>query len=403
MDFPPGLSPLQIEVSQKQFAPVPKNCVVTGGTGLVGQRLVEMLVQRGASRVVSFDIVPKPDRAWEHPNIDYMVGDITDKESVMRACEGADCVWHLAAAVGPFHPHDLYERVNYHGTLNVIEACQKHKVPKLVNSSSPSTRFTGEDIDGWTEDQMPKLPLKSYMAEYAATKAKGEMAVTEACCDELLTVSVAPHQVYGPRDNLFLPNVLESAGTGRLRVFSCARTGYGHNRVCMTHVDNYCHGLIIAADALYKESPALGKFYIVTDADTHPHPEGYIEFWKEVDIPIQRMGFQSIWDKWKLSFWFIMPIAYLCNLIGWLFGIKMKLNPFSVHMMTMHRWFDTSAAKRDLKYEPIISYREGWEDTAFWFRENWLPKFTNQGITGLYEGSQAKIDIQAAGSKKKED
>ena len=158
-------------------------------------------------------------------------------------------------------------------------------------SSSPSTRFTGEDVDGLTEDQMPPLPLKEYMQvylfpflsfpflsfpflsfpflsfspplpsshhflplsqEYAATKAQGEMACRAACSPELLTVAVAPHQVYGPRDNLFLPNVLEAAGTERLRVFSCARTGYGKSRVCFTHVDNYCHGLILAAEGLYE-------------------------------------------------------------------------------------------------------------------------------------------------------
>jgi hypothetical protein len=42
-------------------------------------------------------------------------------------------------------------------------------------------------------------------------------------------VAVAPHQVYGPRDNLFLPNILEAAGTGRLRVM-----GNGRNKICFT-------------------------------------------------------------------------------------------------------------------------------------------------------------------------
>lgn len=53
----------------------------------------------------------------------------------------------------------------------------------------------------------------------------------------------------------------------------------GRNRICFTHVDNYAHGLIIAERALTPGNPALGKFYIVTDADTHPHKEGYLYFW----------------------------------------------------------------------------------------------------------------------------
>ena len=46
-------------------------------------------------------------------------------------------------------------------------------MPKLVMSSSPSTRFDGSDIDGLTELEMPRLPQSSYLQEYAETKAKG--------------------------------------------------------------------------------------------------------------------------------------------------------------------------------------------------------------------------------------
>ncbi len=105
--MPPGLSPVQVAASAGPFPPVPKVCVVTGGTGFVGTRLVEMLVQRGAQKVVVLDIVPKPATAWDHPAIHYVVGDITKKEDVLAAVKGADCVWHNAAAVGPFHPREL--------------------------------------------------------------------------------------------------------------------------------------------------------------------------------------------------------------------------------------------------------------------------------------------------------
>ena len=188
-ELSPFLSPMQREAASRSYPSVPKICVVTGGTGFVGQRLVEMLVERGAEQVVSFDIVPKKENFWNHPKIKYVVGDIADKAAVMDVCKGADCVFHVAAAVGPFHPKELYHRVNFQGTLNVIEACRFHKVPKIVMSSSPSTRFDGSDVDGLTEAQMPSLPMSSYLQDYAETKAMGEMALSSACCPAACTLA----------------------------------------------------------------------------------------------------------------------------------------------------------------------------------------------------------------------
>ena len=323
----PASSPLQREAAKSgKYPPVPEICVVTGGTGFVGIRLVEMLVERGAKRVVSFDVVPPPPDAWRHPNIEWRVGDITDASAVddLLSIPGIGCVWHNAAAVGPFHPKPLYRKVNYLGTINVIEAARRHGVKKLVFSSSPSTRFTGEDVDGLTEDEMPKLPLEKYMQTYAETKAMAEMEVAKACDDDFMTVSVAPHQVYGPRDNLFLPNLLEAAMSGKLRVF-----GDGMNRICFTHVDNYCHGLIIAERALRKDGPALGRFYIVTDGKTHPDGEQYLLFWRELDVAVRAMGFVSLWEKAKLPRGLLMCLACVCEVVGKILGITMKLNKVS--------------------------------------------------------------------------
>ena len=62
----------------------------------------------------------------------------------------------------------------------------------------------------------------------------GFRAMLAACSDELMTIAVAPHQVYGPRDSLFMPNILEAAGSGKLRIFSHPRTGYGRIKVTLT-------------------------------------------------------------------------------------------------------------------------------------------------------------------------
>jgi nucleoside-diphosphate-sugar epimerase len=391
-------------MSSAGFPPVPAHCVVTGSSGFVGQRLVEMLLERGAERIVALDIVEKPSDAVQSARVEYVRGSITDMAVVERCVTGADCVWHNAAAVGPYHPLQLYEDVNHVGTLNVIAACRRQLVRKCVMSSSPSTRFTGADIEGLREDELPSLPLASYLQEYAASKARGEMAMRAASCDDFLTVAVAPHQVYGPRDNLFLPNILEACGTGRWRVF-----GSGRNNICFTHVDNYCHGLIIAERALSKGGRACGQFYIVTDGDTHPHAEGYANFYDCIHEAALAMGFDDFKQKAALPLWLLWPAAYVSLFITWLTGIRLKLTPFTVLMLTMHRWFSISNAERDLHYKPIVSFKSEWPKTLVWFRENWLPVFRRDqarskgAVAGLAKQTQDKIDIQAGKAAKKTD
>jgi len=232
-------------------------------------------------------------------------------------------------------------------------------------SSSPSTRFDGSDVEGLRECDCKIQEPGKFLQPYAESKAMGEVAMREACCDELMTVAIAPHQVYGPRDALFLPNILHAAKTGKLRIF-----GKGGNKISFTHVDNYCHALILGYDALYKGSPALGKYYVATDGD------GY-NFWEKIDMAVQKMGYTSLYDKFKLPTGFMMVVAYVCNVIGFLIGRKMKVNPFTVKMLTIHRWFNIDAAINDLKYEPVIDFEQGWNQTLQWFADNkewWIAK-----------------------------
>ena len=252
----------------------------------------------------------------------------------------------------------------YAGTLNVIDACRREGVRKCVMSSSPSTRFDGKDMDGVKDSEIPIRPRGQFLEAYAETKAMGEVAMREACDgDSFLSVAVAPHQVYGPRDSLMLPNLTEAALSGKLRVF-----GPGTNKVSFCYVDNYCHGLIIAEEALYPGSPALGQFYIVTDG-------GYELFWEAMDRAFVALGGAraALMGKCHYPTWLMMGAAHAATCVGKLVGRKFKLKPFSVRMLTIHRWFDISRARQDLNYEPVVARDEAWRITLEWFRDNWLP------------------------------
>ena len=71
---------------------MPSRCAVTGGSGFVGRRLVEMLIDRGATHVVSFDVAPKPTK-WIDPKYD-------DRITYVQVCVCV-CVCVLVAAAKP--------------------------------------------------------------------------------------------------------------------------------------------------------------------------------------------------------------------------------------------------------------------------------------------------------------
>ena len=99
---------------------------------------------------------------------------------------------------------------------------------------------------------------------------------------------------------------------------------------------------------------ALGQFYIVTDGATHPFPEGYLLFWDILEEAALHMGFSSIKARVSLPMWLLWLLATVCEAIGWLLGITLKLSHFNVKMLTMHRWFTISKAEADLGYTPIV-------------------------------------------------
>ena len=154
-----------------------------------------------------------------------------------------------------------------------------------------------------------------------------------------------------------------SIGRKKLRII-----GSGENLISMTHVDNYCHGLILGEKALYPGSPALGNFYIVTDKEPQ-------KLWKVLDNAFVYLGYGSLYDKHAVPGWLITPVAHAVQAAGYFLNRKFKLNPFAVRMLMIHRWFDISAAERDLGYKPVYTFEEGWEKTLVWFKKNWVPQF----------------------------
>lgn len=189
---------------------MPKTILVTGGAGFVGSHLVDKLLDRGNSVVVFdefndyYDPGVKRQNISKHtnnPNFKLCEKDIRDSASVNQTMEKhkPDCVVHLAARAGvrpSLADPKLYYDVNVMGTLNILEAMKKHKVPQLVFASSSSVygnRSSGPFKESDNTDNQ--------VSPYGASKKAGELLChTYAHLYGIKTTCLRFFTVYGPRN-----------------------------------------------------------------------------------------------------------------------------------------------------------------------------------------------------------
>lgn len=113
--------------------------LVTGGSGFIGSNVSKMLLSKGVEVVVFDNLSSGNYDNIRELNVNFIKGDILDKEAIKDACKGVDVVFHLAASVGRQrsidHPQ-LDSEINLIGTINVLEGMRANGVKKIVYSSS---------------------------------------------------------------------------------------------------------------------------------------------------------------------------------------------------------------------------------------------------------------------------
>ena len=145
--------------------------LVTGGGGFIGKALVRALLERGV-RVTVVGRNSYPD--LEPLGVECRRGDIRDADFLEQACVGQDTVFHVAAKAGVWGPRTEYFAINLHGTENVLAACRKAGVERLVYTSTPSVVFDRENLEG-ADERTPyaRRPLCAYAASKIAATARG--------------------------------------------------------------------------------------------------------------------------------------------------------------------------------------------------------------------------------------
>ncbi len=192
-----------------------KRVLVTGAGGFIGSHLTELLVEEGAEVRALCKYNGRGDLgklaslpAAIKAEIDLQTGDIRDPFFVDRTVAGCDVVFHLAALIGiPYSyaaPAD-YVATNVNGTLNILEACRRHQVGRLLQTS------TSEVYGSAVETPMTETHRLHPQSPYAASKvASDALALSYFRSFDTPVMVVRPFNTYGPRQSTraVIPTIL---------------------------------------------------------------------------------------------------------------------------------------------------------------------------------------------------
>lgn len=315
--------------------------LVTGGGGFLGLYIVEQLVAAGIDvRVLCRGNYP----ALKRLNVEVVQGDLRHEQPVEQACQAVDSVFHVAAVPGVWGSWSMYHSINTLGTLNVIRGCRQNGVQRLIYTSSPSVVFDGHDhIDA---DEALRYPTK-WLCHYPHSKALAEQAVLAANSQQLRTISLRPHLIWGPRDNHLIPRLIQRAMTGKLR-----RVGDGTNVVSVAYVENVAAAHLQAERHLRDSDKAAGKAYFVNEPQS-------VNLWNWIDLLLQRANLPSVTRS--ISAANAYKVGAAMELMWRTLGLKSEppMTRFVAAQLAGSHSYQITAARQDFDYKPPFTMEEG--------------------------------------------
>jgi nucleoside-diphosphate-sugar epimerase len=327
--------------SVSEISPSSAPVLVTGATGFLGSHLLARM--RAAGRPITIvSRSPRPELAAQ--GIRVVVGPLHDSAVCADAVRGAATVYHVAARVGVWGAYDDFYRDNVLATRALLAAASSASVARFIHTSTPSVVYNGLDLAGADES----LPLTTACpSPYPLTKAIAEREVLAAHSDTFRTCALRPHLIWGIGDPHLVPRILARAAAGRLRI-----VGRGKNLVDMIHVENATDAHLLAESALDAGS-ACGRAYFITNGEP-------INLWHWIDDLLAALDRPRLPAR-RIPLPVASALGAACEL-AWR-ALRRDGEPpmtrFIAAELAKHHWFDLSAARRDLGYNPRVSMAEG--------------------------------------------
>jgi dihydroflavonol-4-reductase len=318
--------------------------LVTGATGFLGSLLVERLLAMGC-RVRAF-VRPSWKQSPElPPGTETLFGDVRDADSLARAAEGCDTVFHTAAVVS-FRSTGREEQleINVGGTRKVVAACLGAGVSRLIHTSSVAA--VGRRTDGSLADETTEFNWPSSLT-YRWSKHLAELEVLDGVSRGLAAVIVNPSVIIGPGDRyIHGGQLVRDAARGRL----IAYTRGGMN---MVGVGDVVDGHISAA-----EVGKSGRRYILGGVNL-THREAF------------RLAAGIVGGRppvLRIPRWAVMAAARAAEFAASVSGAEPIITPDLVAGAGSYQWFSTARARAELNFRPL-SLEKSIRDAYIWYRQ----------------------------------
>jgi len=322
-------------LAENTTIPAPR-ILITGATGQLGSALVRRLRDFGHPLRLA---VRKPPGAPPGPDLQLVFGDLGDPSYVDRAVEGMDIVFHVGAAMrgglAEFTSGTVW------GTRNIVDACEKHGVRKLIYVSSMTVLHNAGQRPGMTvTESFPYEPQAANRGLYSQTKLEAEKTVLQACAEgRIHAIVLRPGQIYGPGYEKF-PPAGAIALAGRWLV-----VGSGDLYVPLVYIDNVVDALLLAAQ---QELPNGSIFQLVD-------PEGIRQ--RDYVETVRRSG-----RKEKASYvpaWALKTAGFGVEILGKVLKRQVPLSRYRIDSITPLWPCDCTAAHTLLGWKPRYRVSEG--------------------------------------------
>jgi nucleoside-diphosphate-sugar epimerase len=324
--------------------------LITGATGFVGGHVVEACLER--DQQVSALVRPTSNATeLAKRGVTLYRGELSDIGLVRSAVTEADVIVHCAAKVGDWGPVDDYRAVNVECLRVLLDACKGQALTRFIDISSLGV-YAARHHYGTDEAE----PLPRYHRDgYSQSKMEAEQLAMRYYHDFGVPVVVLrPGFIYGPRDPVVLPRLIEGLKRRAIR-YPGSRGATALNTI---YVGNLVHAIFLAIES----EQAVGQVYNLTDGEAVS----------------KRRFVGKIADAMGLPHPHLMPPYWLAFLVTWcidkaarLRGAKRapEINFTRLKFLGLNLDFSIDKARTELGYRPRWSFDDGMVETLDWYKK----------------------------------